>query len=89
MDLIVGDMGLGFGWDMGLGFGSLLWRLIIGKNTKNKNMLGKNNGRNLKKKHKKDTKNDKKININLLRIWIILWGRTQKTWSSGKKKKLD
>ena len=38
MDLIVGDMGLGFG--------SLLWRLIIGKNTKNKNMLGKNNGRN-------------------------------------------
>ena len=41
----------------------------MGKNTKNKNMFRKNNERNYKKKkHKKDTKNDKKININLLRI---------------------
>ena len=38
MDLIAGDMGLGFG--------SLLWRLIMGKNTKNKNMFRKNNERN-------------------------------------------
>ena len=40
----------------------------MGKITKYKNMFRKNNERNYKKKHKKDTKNDKKININLLRI---------------------
>ena len=39
----------------------------MGKNTKNKNMFRKNNEMNLKR-HKKDTENDKKININLLRI---------------------
>ena len=42
----------------------------------------------IKKKHKKDTENDKKININLLRIWIILGGRTQKACSSEEKKKI-
>ena len=34
-------------------FGSLLWRLIMGKNTKNKNMFRKNNERNLKKKRRR------------------------------------
>ena len=38
IDLITGDMGLGFG--------SLVWRLIMRKNTKNKNMFRKNNERN-------------------------------------------
>ena len=47
------DMGLGFGWDLGLRFGSLFWRLIMGKNTKNKNICLEKIMKGIKKKKDK------------------------------------
>ena len=37
------------------------------------------------KKRKERQRKGKKIRINLLRIWVMFWGRTQRTWWSSSK----